>query len=75
MTKKIAKEIIASTKCDKGFECLTSHETLCEVIYCVDNKVHFLRCDNRVCKYKIFFGNDYFCSCPVRKELYNTYRI
>jgi hypothetical protein len=75
MIKKIDKKTVNSTECEKSFECLTNQGYLCKVEHCVDGKVHFLKCNDTVCKFKVSFGNDVFCSCPVRKEIYNLYKI
>jgi len=71
----IDEKTIASTACEKSFQCLTSQDNICKVKHCVEGKVHFLKCDDSACKYKTAFGNDFFCSCRVRKEIYNRYKI
>lgn len=75
MLGKIDKKVIESTECEKSFECLTNQELLCKVKLCLAGEVHFLRCEDHVCKFKMFFGKESLCTCPVRKEIYNRYNI
>jgi hypothetical protein len=64
-----------TTKCKKKFSCL-SGETPCSVELCIDNKIHFIKCVSKEpCSYKVPFGYSDVCTCPVRKELYNNYKI
>jgi len=28
-----------------------------------------------MCEYKMAFGYSFTCNCPVRKEMYNLYRV
>jgi len=75
MNKKIDKKIIDATACEKSFECLANPDYLCKVTTCINGEVHFLWCSEKECKFKISFGDDCFCSCPVRKEIYNRYKV
>ena len=78
MKIKIDDQIIQqTTRCQKNFDCLSNEEHIyCEVEYCVNDKVHFIRCNSEEqCEYKVAFGNSFICTCPVRKEIYNRYRI
>ena len=76
MIKSIDKKIIDSTKCEKCFKCLTNQDYLCKVEHCINGKVHVLECnDNTECKFKVTSGSGAFCSCPVRKEIYNRYNL
>jgi len=75
MLKKIDKKITDSTECEKSFECLANQENLCKVKLCIAGEVHFLKCDDNVCKFKAYFGNESLCTCPVRKEIYNRYKV
>ena len=77
MKFKISDETIKNTKeCNKTFGCLRDEKhVLCRVERCVNEEVYFIKClHNDKCDYKIAFGNSYFCSCPVRKEIYKKYR-
>ncbi len=77
MNIEIDKEIIdKTTKCEKCFSCLSDNlEQSCKVEYCVSNTVYFVKCLNAaLCSYKVSFGGSYFCTCPIRKEIYNKYR-
>ncbi len=66
-----------TTKCQKSFSCLSGErKDLCEVESCVNDEIHFLKCMyNSLCRYRVPFGYSSVCTCPVRKELYNRYRI
>ena len=75
MPKKIDKQTVDSTECEKAFACLNDQEDLCKVTYCVSGKVHFLECNERKCKFKTQFGDGNFCTCPVRIEIYNKYKV
>ena len=63
--------------CRRAHVCLRSHaKDLCRVEHCVDGKVHFVVCrEHDTCAYQRSFGESVFCDCPVRKELFNKYRV
>jgi hypothetical protein len=67
----------ATTKCVKGMSCLAAVAAdLCAVESCVDRKIYFVRClhENK-CAFKQSFGNWHYCTCPVRKEIFDRYNI
>lgn len=66
-----------ASACKKNHACLNGKpETMCPVERFADKKVLFVQCKNEErCAYKRPFGEGYFCSCPVRKELYESYSI
>jgi len=75
---RVSEETIAeTTKCEKDFSCLQGqHDDLCPIDYCVNGKVHFIKCLNgQGCSYQGSFGNGLLCHCPVRKELYNKHGV
>ncbi len=75
---QISEEILKKTdRCRKNFACLSGEGTeLCKVELCVEDKIHFIKCmDRKPCGYRIPFGYSYVCICPVRKELFNLYKI
>ena len=77
MKIEINEDIIkAATKCEKGFSCLSDNlEESCKVEYCVSNTVYFVKCLSAAhCSYKEPFGEGYFCTCPIRKEIYDKYK-
>jgi hypothetical protein len=45
------------------------------VKFCLAGEVHFLRCDDKKCKFKKYYGKEPLCTCPVRQEIYNLYKI
>jgi len=65
----------STTNCNKGMQCLHGvKKPLCEVDYCVMDKVFFINClNNKQCSYQINFGYKLMCSCPVRKEIFKRY--
>jgi hypothetical protein len=68
----------STTKCKESFSCLYgSKECLCDIEDCAGEKVHFIKPRNNVaiCEYRMAFGYAFTCNCPIRKELYNHYRI
>ena len=74
---KINEDVIKkTTKCKKNISCLSSGRELCQVELCVENKIHFIKCkSDEFCNYRVPFGYSHVCVCPVRKELYNVYKI
>lgn len=68
---------LSATDCRKGLSCLAGDGSdLCPVTDCVAGTVHFIRCRSEgYCSYQQAFGDAPLCSCPVRKELYRTYRV
>ncbi len=65
-----------TTKCRKNFSCLSGEKPICKVELCIENTIFFVKCaSNESCSYKVPFGFSYVCVCPVRKELYNRYKI
>ena len=75
MITKIDKKIIDSIECEKSFECLKNQKNLCKVKLCIAGQAHFLKCDDKKCKFKSVFQNETLCTCPVRQEIYNLYEI
>jgi hypothetical protein len=75
----ISEETIAETKrCKKGFSCLTGQrEDLCPIESCINGKVHFIKCFSTTsCSYRVVYsGDEGFCYCPTRKELYNKHGV
>ncbi|HCE44214.1 MAG TPA: hypothetical protein DET40_11760 [Lentisphaeria bacterium] len=67
----------ATTRCRKGFSCLSGdRKDMCKVETCIHGAVYFVKCpDNGYCPYKTSFGIDYCCNCPVRKELFDKFKI
>ncbi len=65
-----------TTKCREKFSCLSGGTPFCRVELCIEDTIHFIKCvSNKSCVYKVPFGYSYVCICPVRKELYNRYKI
>ncbi|MBA4387945.1 MAG: hypothetical protein C0404_08180 [Verrucomicrobia bacterium] len=65
----------ATTKCTKGFSCLTGQSDVCEVEACINESVYFVYClDKGNCSYKKAYGHGHFCTCPTRQELFNKHK-
>ena len=77
MNIKVDNDILQkTTKCSKNFSCLSGGKPLCSVEQCIENNIHFIKCvSNEPCIYKVPFGYSFVCICPIRKELYNNYKI
>lgn len=71
------KVIQSATKCPSNFSCLSNqNHALCIVKECVNEKIYFLECPkDNLCNYKISFGKFDTCSCPVRQEIYNQFKV
>ena len=76
MNYKINSETIKSAvKCKKNFSCLNGNNpTFCSIVCNVSDKIHFVK-SKKICVYQNSFGGSVFCGCPVRKEIYNKYKI
>jgi len=66
-----------TTKCRCGFSCLSKNQgCLCKVLSSISNEMVQIKSNlSNCCKYHILFGNEHFCLCPVRNELYQRYRM
>jgi len=64
-------------KCDKSFMCLEDKERIyCSVENFMDNKGHVFKCShNGSCNYKMSVGYIFICKCPVRKEIFNKFKV
>ncbi|MHC4127292.1 MAG: hypothetical protein ACYSUA_03830 [Planctomycetota bacterium] len=67
----------ACVKCPRGHSCLQKGEGgLCRVSSCVDGAMHFIACaHDGPCPYKQPVWERLVCSCPVRREIYNKYKV
>lgn len=67
----------ATTKCNKDFACLKKNgKPSCAVEDCINDQVLFVSfLNNEYCPYRESFGNEFICGCPVRKALFDKYRI
>lgn len=66
---KIVKQ---TSKCDKNFACLKDAEHVCcQVKGSIVGGVHFITClEVDYCNYKASYGYEYYCTCPIRREIY-----
>jgi hypothetical protein len=75
MKLEIDQEILdLSDRCTKDRRCLSGRpEDLCEAEMKLFGDQHFI-CKNRdICSYKLPFGSSFFCTCPVRRAIYDQY--
>ncbi len=74
---EIAHETLASAEqCHRNHACLNEKTPpLCHVKDCVNNEIHFVATNILYCKYFVFFADEVICTCPVRKELFNKYKV
>ena len=78
MVFKVDKKTIEqSTKCQKCFSCLENNgKDLCKVNQCIEDKILFVECDDiNYCSYQKSFGDNKYCQCPVRKEIFTKYKV
>lgn len=68
-----------ATKCSTSLRCLNDRDyELCRVDRSENGGgVLFIECkETKHCNYKNIFGYSlYFCTCPVRKEIYKKYKM
>lgn len=78
MKYKIAAEVVQDAdKCNLDYSCLNGDkECLCDVNKAIDDKIVLVvPRNNDPCDYLMSFGNSYICNCPVRLELFRSYRV
>lgn len=71
------KTIDETTECEHSHECLKDVSKIhCKVESEISGEVHFVKCpDEELCAYKQTFGHSQMCCCPIRKEIYNKYKV
>ena len=64
-------------ECEKGFSCLQGGaDQLCKVRECIFESILYVRClSEKYCAHKYVIGENTFCSCPIRKEIYKKYHV
>jgi hypothetical protein len=67
----------ATTHCEKTLRCIHELEpTMCKVVFSVNDSVLGIYCmTDNACSYKYSVEERNYCACPVRKYLYNHYKI
>ena len=77
MIKVEDSTINKTTRCEKNFSCLSEkRDDLCRVFYNIGDSVHFVECQNTEhCDYMASYGHSFFCTCPVRKEIFHRHNI
>jgi hypothetical protein len=72
MELKIASEILKlADRCSRGHRCLIGD--LSEPQAQLVGAKRFICHDGEPCAYKFPFGNNFFCTCPVRGRIYETF--
>ncbi len=74
---EVSQDTIRSTHgCLKNFACLEGKADLCPVEEVINGELLFIKNDGvNICNYRMSFGDNFICFCPVRKELHNRYRV
>ncbi len=74
---ELSGEIIAkANKCKRNYACLNEKTPpLCSVSDCVNCEIHFISTQTSYCPYFLYFADEVICTCPVRKELFNKFKI
>ncbi len=78
MRLAISEDVLRdTTRCKKDFVCLTGGgHCLCKAESCLNGKVCFIKPgEDLLCNYKVPYMKAFLCSCPTRKEIYNSYSI
>ena len=67
----------STTHCEKTFKCINEPEPkLCKVVFSLNDKIHGVYClTDEACSYKYEVEERKYCTCPVRKFLYNHYKV
>ena len=74
----VSNEVMQATSdCKKGFSCLGGKsKDLCKIGTSFDGEIHFIVClDEIKCSYNRSHEDGIICDCPIRKEIYNKYKI
>jgi hypothetical protein len=72
MELKIASEVLRlADRCTQGHRCLNG--MLSEPLPQMSGPQRFICIDTAPCAYKFPFGNNFFCTCPVRRAIYDAY--
>jgi len=68
-----------TTHCDHDFLCLSDEWKQCGIVKALiaDNLLYvdFDWGQRRNCSYMVSFGSGYYCTCPIRIEIYKRYGI
>ena len=73
---KIDDAVVRKTiKCNSDFSCLLGDKgCLCDVSGFVGHELVEIKSNHSLlCQYHIIFGNNHYCQCPTRCELYYRY--
>jgi len=67
----------AASRCCKEYSCLSENPgSLCRVIFCVNSKILGVLCtEEDFCTYKHTMEDRTCCTCPVRLEIYEKYKL
>lgn len=72
MKIRIPEEILArADRCLKNYQCISGNATSCsKAAPQLMGKQRFLCFEPEPCAYKVPFGCNFFCTCPVREEVF-----
>lgn len=66
----------SANNCLYDYACLNENgHKICKVKHCVSDELLFVDKTSCTCAYKMNFGNEFVCNCPVRKEIYFRYKV
>ena len=74
----IPEEVIQkASKCNKDFRCLTGKEgSLCRIIRYLRDDMYFVKyLDSKDCPFLEPHKKTALCNCPVRHEIFHSYKI
>jgi len=75
MNFEIDQDILnQADQCIKNHRCLSGNpDDLCEAEMQLFGEQHFLCKSLDICSYKLPFGSSFFCTCLVRRAIYDKY--
>ena len=72
MNLEVSTEVLKlADRCTQGYRCLKG--TLAEPEVMLTGNPRFICHEPDPCAYKFPFGRTFFCTCPVRQEIYDVH--
>lgn len=69
----VGREVLdRADRCTRDYQCLNGFRS--EPIPHLNGPPRFLCFEKEPCAYKIPFGNNFFCTCPVRLYIYEEFK-
>lgn len=74
MEFEIGQDVLSrADRCVNSFRCLNG--VLCEAEAQLFGQQRFICHDANPCAYKVPFGCNFFCTCPVRRAVFEKYEV